>query len=111
MNIDFNFLVFILGFIFALPIIGYLFRFQIPISVFFLIAGVFMISIFLVTDGIILNDRPNIIFDNDTSFTINYEDNVMDISFTGENYQIKVIMIFVAVMFMVGGALIEVKQR
>ena len=111
MNLDFNVMVFLLGFSFALPIIGYAVRFNIPISVFFLLAGVFMVSIFLVTDGIILNDRPKIILDNDTSFTIQYEDNVMDISFTGENYQIKVIMIFVAVMFMVGGALIEVKQR
>jgi hypothetical protein len=50
-------LVFLFGFIFALPIIGFLFRFQIPISLFFFIAGTFLISILLVTDGIILNDR------------------------------------------------------
>jgi hypothetical protein len=40
-----------------------------------------------------------------------YEDNVMDFSFTGDNYQLKVIMIFVAVMLMVGGALTEVRKR
>jgi hypothetical protein len=40
-----------------------------------------------------------------------YEDNVMDISFEGPNFQIKVILIFVAVMFMVGGALTEVRKR
>ena len=39
------------------------------------------------------------------------EDKVMDFSFEGENYQLKVIMIFVSVMFMVGGALVEVRSR
>jgi hypothetical protein len=93
-----------------LPIIGFLFRFSIPISLFFFIAGTFLISVLLVTDGIILNDRANIIFDNDTLFTISYEDNVMDFSFTGTNYQLKVIMVFIAVMLMVGGALTEVRK-
>jgi hypothetical protein len=50
-------MVFLIGFVFALPIIGFLFRFSIPISLFFFIAGTFLISILLVTDGIILNDR------------------------------------------------------
>lgn len=54
MNLDFNVLVFLIGFIFALPIIGYLFRFNIPISLFFFIAGTFLISILLVVDGIVL---------------------------------------------------------
>lgn len=111
MNIDFNVLVFMIGSILALPIIGYAFRFNIPISIFFLLAGTLMIAIWLMTDGIILNDRPNIIFDNDTSFTINYEDNVMDLSFEGENHELKVFLIFLSSMFIVGGALIEVKQR
>jgi hypothetical protein len=111
MNLDFNVLIFITGFVFSLPIIGYLFRFQIPISLFFFMAGTFMIAIFLTTDGIILNDRPNLVVDNDPNFNITYEDNVMDISLTGDNYQIKVFLIFVSVMFMVGGALVEIKGR
>lgn len=55
MNLDFNVLVFLTGFVFSLPIIGYLFRFNIPISIFFLLAGTFMIAIFLATDGIIID--------------------------------------------------------
>lgn len=111
MNIDFNVLIFITGFIFSLPVIGYLFRFQIPISIFFLLAGVFMLAILFTTDGIILNDRPILVVDNDPNFDISYEDNVMDISLTGENYQLKVFLIFISVMYIVGGALIEVKSR
>lgn len=112
MNLDFNILVFITGFIFSLPIIGYAFRFQIPISVFFFISGAMILSIFMIVDGIILNDRAiNVTEVTDGNFDISYENNVMDISFEGENYQIKVFMIFIAVMYMVGGALVEVKQR
>lgn len=70
MNLDFNVLVFLTGFIFSLPIIGYLFRFQIPISVFFLLAGVFMLSILMVTDGIILDNFA--FLDGGTDDTIVY---------------------------------------
>lgn len=72
-NLDFNVLVFLIGFIFALPIIGYLFRFQIPISIFFLIAGVFMLAIFLATDGIILNDRIDNVVATPETFNITSE--------------------------------------
>lgn len=54
MNLDFNVMVFLIGFVFALPIIGFLFRFSIPISLFFFIAGTFLIAIFLTVDGIVL---------------------------------------------------------
>jgi hypothetical protein len=111
MNLDFNIFVFILGFVFVLPIIGYAFRFNIPISIFFFISGVFMLAILFSTDGLILNDRPILVTDNGNTFDIEYEDNVMDFSLEGENYQAKVFLIFVAVMLMVGGALVEVRQR
>ena len=77
-NLDFNVLVFLIGFIFALPIIGYLFRFQIPISIFFLIAGVFLISIFLMTDRIIIERFAFLDGAVDTIFHYNIE------SFTGQ---------------------------
>lgn len=76
MNLDFNVLVFLTGFVFSLPIIGYLFRFSIPISIFFLLAGTFMIAIFLATDGIILDSFA--FLDGDS--TITYYD-VMSRSF------------------------------
>lgn len=69
-NLDFNVLVFLIGFIFALPIIGYLFRFQIPISIFFLIAGVFLITIFLMTDRIILDTFTQIDSVSDTQVVL-----------------------------------------
>lgn len=52
MNLDFNLFVFLIGFIFLLPILGYIFRFNIPISLFFFIAGVFMLSIFLTIENL-----------------------------------------------------------
>lgn len=55
MNLDFSVFVFIIGFVFMLPILGYAFRFNIPISLFFFIAGTFLISILLSTEGIILD--------------------------------------------------------
>ena len=55
MNLDFNIFVFITGFIFSLPIIGYAFRFSIPVSLFFFIAGTFMIAVLLATDVITID--------------------------------------------------------
>lgn len=59
MEIPFLVFAFLSGFIFSLPLVGYYFRFEIPISLFFFIAGIFMISLLLATDTLIMDYFSN----------------------------------------------------
>jgi len=104
-----------IAFALALPVLGYCFRMQIPMSLFFFISGTFLLLLFINTTTILVMEdnasRTTTYMTNGTGGTIIENKTPFDFSFEGPNYLLKFAMTFIAVMFIIGGVLIEDRLR
>lgn len=100
-----------IAFFFSLPIIGYLFKTNIPISAFFFASGMLMLALVLAVDAIQVPENPLERVTTYNSTTIIQTKEPFDFSLEGENYQLKVFWVVIAVLLIIGGVMIEVKFR
>lgn len=103
-----------MAFFLALPILGFVLRMQIPISAFMLVSGGLLLSLLMATDTLLIpeeNDQTTTITANGTGWIVEQPVIPFDFSLEGENNFLKVSFVFIAVMLILGGSLIELKQR
>jgi hypothetical protein len=98
-----------IAFFLSLPVFGYIFRMQIPVSAFFFLSGGLMIAFLLAVDTLQIPEDPQQRITTYNSTTIVENKIPFDFSLEGENYQLKVFWILISVFLLVGGVLIEVK--
>jgi hypothetical protein len=111
MEIPFEVFTFITAFLFILPVIGFIFRFSIPLSIFFFASGILLISFFLMIDTIDMGKIPDTSVIAGSTTTYNFKSNPYDFTLEGSNYQIKVFLILTSVIMLFGGAVMEVKSK
>lgn len=100
-----------IAFFLLLPVIGFILRMQIPISLFMFASGALILALLLSTDSLNVEENPEqrITTYNDTTIIQNKVP--FDFSLDGENYQLKVFWVFISVLLILGGTLIEVRSR
>jgi len=99
-----------IAFFLALPILGFFLRMQIPISAFMFASGALILVLVMATDSIQVPEEPNQRITTYNSTTIIENKDSFDFSLTGDNYQLKVFWVMIAIFLIIGGVLIEVKN-
>lgn len=100
-----------MAFFLALPILGFILRMQIPISVFMFASGSLILALLLAVDTLQVHEQDNVQVTTYNATTIIENKTPFDFSLEGENYQLKVFWIFIAVLLLLGGVLIEFKFK
>lgn len=100
-----------IAFFMSLPLLGFILRMQIPISVFMFASGSLMLVLLLSTTSLNVQENPEQRITTYNSTTIIQNKEPFDFSLEGDNYQLKVFWIIVSVLLIVGGALIEIRSR
>jgi len=105
-DIPFELLSLFIGVALVLPLFGFLTRSIIPISLFLFISGGLLISLYLGIDNITMGQLV------DTSI---YTGNSTQYTYTPDNYsfqqELKTFMVFLAVVMMLCGAMVEYNGR
>lgn len=98
-----------IAFFLSLPILGFILRMQIPISAFMFASGGLLLAMLLSTTSLTVMEDSNNLVTSYNSTTIIEHKEPFDFSLEGNNYQLKVFWIFIAIFLIMGGVLIEFK--
>lgn len=103
-------LVLVIAVIGVLSVIAFIFRSKFPPSMLLFLCGGLLLILFLTTDSITVDREIQNVTKTGTTHTINYEDNNYDLKMvTGEPTFIGIGFIFMSLMFIIVGGLVEIR--